>query len=108
MPNKFSAGPWELDSAKDGTRYHIIHGQAPPGINGEFGYPVADTMNRHPSISPEEDEANGLLLVAAPELYAALEMYSPEVKPDRPLGAWILYRDAKMRAALKKARGETR
>jgi hypothetical protein len=64
---------------------------------------------------PKEDQvseavaaANATLWAAAPELYAALEMYSPEVKPDRPLGAWILYRDATMRATLKKARGESR
>ena len=39
---------WELDSAKDGdTRYFVIHGQLPEGINGAFGYPVCDTMNRH-------------------------------------------------------------
>lgn len=60
---------WELDSAKDGdTRYFVIHGQLPKGINGDFGYPVCDTMNRHHCISPEEDEANAKLIAAAPEM----------------------------------------
>jgi len=69
-----SAGPWELDSAKDGdTRYQIIHGQVPKGINADFGYPVADTMNRHHCISPEEDRANGHLLAAAFDLYTQLK-----------------------------------
>jgi hypothetical protein len=65
---------WELDSAKDGdTRYFVIHGQLPKGINGDFGYPVCDTMNRHHCISPDEDEANAKLIAAAPELLAACE-----------------------------------
>jgi hypothetical protein len=67
-------GPWELDSAKDTDgRYHIINGQVPKGINADFGYPVADTMNRHHCISPEEDQGNGQLLAAAPMLYKALK-----------------------------------
>lgn len=71
---KHTPGPWELDSAKDGdSRYQIINGQLPKGINGDFGYPVADTMNRHHCIAPEEDEANGQLLAAAPEMLEALE-----------------------------------
>jgi hypothetical protein len=64
---------------------------------------------------PKEDQvseavaaANATLWAAAPELYEALEMYSPETKHDRPLVAWIDHRAAKMRAALKKARGESR
>jgi hypothetical protein len=67
-------GPWELDSAKDGDlRYQIVNGQVPKGINGDFGYPVCDTMNRHHCIAPEEDEANARLIAAAPELLEALE-----------------------------------
>jgi hypothetical protein len=66
---------WELDSAKDGdTRYFVIHGELPKGINGDFGYPVCDTMNRHHCISPDEDEANARLIAAAPELLEALEL----------------------------------
>jgi hypothetical protein len=69
---------WELDSAKDGDgRYFVIHGQLPKGINGDFGYPVCDTMNRHHCISPDEDEANARLIAAAPELLAALSEAIP-------------------------------
>lgn len=74
MKTNWTTGPWERDSAKDGdSSYQIIHGQLPKGINGDFGYPVADTMNRHHCVSPEEDQANGHLLSAAPELYHAVE-----------------------------------
>ena len=70
---KHTPGPWEFDSGKDGgSRYQIINGQLPKGINGDFGYPVADTMNRHHCIAPEEDEANARLIAAAPELLEAL------------------------------------
>jgi hypothetical protein len=109
VARRISTGPWQLDSAKDGdTRYHIIHAQLPPGINADFGYPVADTMNRHHNISPVEDLANALLIAAAPELLEALEMYSSETKHDRPLSAWILHRDAKTKAALRRVKGEPR
>lgn len=73
MKTKHSLGPWELDSAKDGdTRYFVIHGQLPPGINGDFGYPVCDSSNRHHAISPEEDAANARLIAAAPEMLKQL------------------------------------
>ena len=69
MATNASVGPWELDSGKfssdDASRYQIIHAQIPKGIKGDFGYPVADTMNRHHCVSPDEDEANGKLLAAA-------------------------------------------
>lgn len=63
-------GPWELDSAKDGgCRYYIINGEMPKELSGKgFGYTVADTMNRHYCISPEEDAANALLISKAPEM----------------------------------------
>ncbi len=65
-------GPWELDFAKDGgCRYQIIMGQLPKELtqkDAAYGYPIADTMNRHYCVSPEEDEANARLIAAAPEM----------------------------------------
>jgi hypothetical protein len=73
--SEYSGGPWELDSAKDGDgRYQIVHGQLPKGLSGAFGYPIADTMNRHYCVSPEEDAANGKVLASAWEMAEALEM----------------------------------
>jgi hypothetical protein len=69
QPVTQTPGPWELDSAKDGdSRYFVIHGQIPAGINADFGYPVADTMNRHHCVAPDEDEANARLISSAPQL----------------------------------------
>lgn len=63
---KESAGPWSLDSAKDGQGiYYIIEGHVPKGLSEKDSYNVADTMNRHFCISPEEDEANAKILSAA-------------------------------------------
>ena len=83
MANSYSAGPWTLDSATNvheaDTRYHIIHGQVPEGVRSDFGYPVADTMNRHWHISPEEDLANARLIAAAHRMFVALaKMVCPE------------------------------
>lgn len=71
---KYTPGPWEVDYAKDGdSRYYIIHGQLPKGINGDFGYPICDSMNRHHCIAPDEDAANFTLIATAPELLAQLK-----------------------------------
>lgn len=107
-------GPWELDSAKDADgRYFIINGQAPKGINKDFGYPVADTMNRHHCISPDEDEANARILAAAPETLRALEnllAYLRVFWPLEPLFSTYDDRQATeifdAEAAIRKARGE--
>jgi hypothetical protein len=72
---------YELDHAKtDGVRYFIIHGPLPKGLTADaYGYPICDSMNRHHSISPEEDEANGKLVVAAlniaTEIQRIMEVY---------------------------------
>jgi hypothetical protein len=105
---------WTLDSAKDGGGgYYVIHGQLPKGINGDFGYPVCDTMNRHHCISPEEDEANARLIATAPELLKALEgmlAYLRVFWPLEPL--FSTYDDrqameiADAEAAIRKAKGE--
>lgn len=85
MAIRHTPGPWELDSAKDGDgRYQIINGQLPKGINGDFGYSVADTMNRHHCISPEEDEANAKLIAAAPEMAELLLRAFTHVTHGRP------------------------
>lgn len=69
MTDKF-----QLDHATDsGTkmRYFIIHGPLPKGLTIDaYGYPICDSMNRHHCISPEEDEANGQMIVAALNVYA--------------------------------------
>ena len=62
------ADKFELDHATDsgaGTQYFIIHGPLPKGIAREYGYPICDSMNRHHCISPEEDEANGKMVLRA-------------------------------------------
>jgi hypothetical protein len=76
---------YELDHAKDsmsGSRYFIVHGPIPKGINDHYGYPICDSMNRHHCISPEEDDANGELIVRAlnchNELLAALKAIMAE------------------------------
>lgn len=104
---------WELDSAKDDTRYFVIHGQLPKGIKGDFGYPVCDTMNRHHCISPDEDEANAKLIAAAPELLASLESllaYLREFWPDEPLFSTDANKQShsiyNAEAAIRKAKGE--
>ncbi len=40
--------------------------------DASYGYPLADTMNRHYCISPEEDAANARLIAAAPAMLEAL------------------------------------
>ena len=109
-------GPWELDSAKDADgRYFIINGQAPKGINEDFGYPVADTLNRHHCISPEEDEGNARILAAAPEMFKLLEAidnFWGQGICEAPIhpGAYITDQDVPIceliHAAIRKARGE--
>lgn len=71
--NPFIGVTWELDHGKEnGSRYFIVHGPVPKGINAEYGYPVCDSMNRHHCISPDEDEANGRLIAQAPTLLQVL------------------------------------
>ena len=112
---RYSAGPWELDSAKmEGTvdtHYQIIHGQLPKELSQKdaaYDYPVADTMNRHYCISPEEDRANAYLIAAAPEMYEALQAmvananWEQVPQTEAEFDAMI----AKAEAALAKARGD--
>lgn len=69
-------GPWEADGAKDGeNHYYQIDGPTPKGLDPKWPYTVADTLNRHHCISPEEDAANGKLMAAAPELLASLKEF---------------------------------
>lgn len=97
---------WELDSAKDGdSRYFVIHGQIPKGINAQFGYPVCDTMNRHHCISPDEDEANARLIAAGPDLLEALESIMDSATDGRPNPEWLNERLVPAAAAIRKARG---
>jgi hypothetical protein len=78
MPH--TPGPWDFDGCTDtgkpsggDARYHQIDGPTPKGINPSFPYTVADTLNRHHCITPEEDAANARLISAAPELLTALK-----------------------------------
>lgn len=67
-------GPWEADGAKDGeNHYYQIDGPTPKGLDPKWPYTVADTLNRHHCISPEEDAANAHLIAAAPVLLKSLE-----------------------------------
>ncbi len=66
---------FELDHAKDGeNRYFIVHGMLPSGLTDKaYGYPICDSMNRHHCISPEEDDANGKLIVATLNIGAEIK-----------------------------------
>lgn len=60
-------GRWEAEFRSDRPSepgYWVVIGEV---MRDCFG-PVADTLNRHHCISPEEDEANARVLAAAPEL----------------------------------------
>lgn len=64
-------GQWEAvrhksepPSVADDPGYWTIDGEV---LAGKFGA-VADTLNRHHCISPDEDRANAKLLAAAPDL----------------------------------------
>jgi len=96
--------PWDYECEEDefgDSRYYRIQGPTPKGLGTEFPYNVADTLNRHFCITPEEDRANARLIAAAPELLeAAREMlasmaWGPQM--DRAL--------AKLRTACDKAEG---
>jgi hypothetical protein len=101
-------GPWILDSAKDGdSRYQIIHGQLPKGINGDFGYPIADTMNRHHCIAPEEDADNGRILASAWDMLNTLERISDCVNDTNVAWETRLYQiKCYVKSGIDKARGE--
>lgn len=77
MSNKHTPGPWEADCAKDGPlRYHQIDAaRVEEKIGTDYPYTVSDTMNRHHTITPEEDESNARLIAAAPELLEALKWF---------------------------------
>ena len=74
--SKHTPGPWEADRAKmdEGGHYYQIDGQQ---LVGNLPYTVADTLNRHFCISPDEDAANAHLIAAAPELLEALKDVLP-------------------------------
>lgn len=105
-----TAGPWELDSAKDDERniYHIVHGPVPQGVNPDFGYPICDTMNRHHCVSPEEDAANAHIMAAAWEMLEALK-YVVRIRKiecsTHPEGFDDICANCKIRAAIAKATG---
>lgn len=102
-------GPWDFDgcsdtgkpSSGDNCRYHQIDAPTPEHLATSFHYTVADTMNRHHCISPEEDSANARLIAAAPELLAACKaqhealdilmakvaLLDPEFRPSKSV-AW--------------------
>lgn len=84
-------GPWKYSEVK---QEHLIHG------------PEGDCIAWCNGIRAD-NAANARLIAAAPALLEALEMFS-SMKYDRPLAEWINHREAKMRAALAKARGESR
>lgn len=73
MTGKYQQGPWEVErvgwagSASDPLHY-AIHAMA-------FGRSVvvADTLNCSCIFSPEDQEANAILLAAAPDMLAALK-----------------------------------
>lgn len=63
-------GQWEADFHTDlpsEPGYWVVIGEMMTGVYG----PVADTLNRHHCISPDEDRANAKLIAAAPDLLQA-------------------------------------
>jgi hypothetical protein len=73
----FTPGPYEADfrpvrCGNDIAHWEII-APTPASINSAHGsYNIADTLNRHHCISPEEDEANSRMLAAAWEMWRDL------------------------------------
>ena len=110
MPNntKWSQGPWALDGAHDREHsYYEIYAPTPEGLNDAYNYVVADTLNRHHCIDPDEDRANAQLISAAPQLYDACE-YAMSMLEDIRWEGFTAAKDAvrkKLDEAIEKARG---
>jgi hypothetical protein len=69
--DKHTPGPWEAEQAHERQDlWWDIEGAMPKGLT-PGRYNIADTMNRHHCVSPDEDRANARLIAAAPELLAA-------------------------------------
>lgn len=110
VETKWTPGPWEWrEHAEREETHHDIVGPLPIGLNPLLRrYVVADTMNRHHCVSPEEDHANAHLIAAAPELYEALEDMMGLVGVQISAGHYeeCCARVKKAQSALAKARGE--
>lgn len=68
-------GPWTAEIAycdPGQPPYFSIEADEPPaGIKGPYN--LADTLNRHHCIDPDEDRANAYLSASAPQLLHALK-----------------------------------
>lgn len=73
MP-KFTLGPYEAikERTDDGIGQFEIVAPTPEGLNPAWAYSVANTLNRHHCISPDEDRANAHLLAAAWDMWRDL------------------------------------
>lgn len=72
-------GPWDADHCTAHTQdndpgYFQIDGPTPKGLNNTIPYTVADTMNRHFCVDPDEDRANARLIAAAPAQEVILQL----------------------------------
>lgn len=105
---KASGGIWEAihkdiqpPPQVDDPGYFDIVGTILEGTDGT----VADTLNRHHCIAPEEDEANANLFAASKDLFNALERIIAELPSNKDWLDPVL--EAEARDALKKARGQS-
>lgn len=98
----------DAPAARDDPGYHTIDGEILPGVYG----PVADTLNRHHCISPEEDRDYARLFAAAPDLLAACRAWDEgfadgeQFDQEKFLG-WVNERRRMARSAVAKATGGT-
>jgi hypothetical protein len=70
-------GQWEAEFRTDRPSepgYWVVIGDVMRDCAG----PVADTLNRHHCITPEEDEANARLIATAPRMLAKLKQIAGE------------------------------
>lgn len=73
--SKFTPGPWEASQVdiydEDPRRWSVLAG----GGQNEATYFIATIENGLPGEIMATEEANARLIAAAPEMYAALEMF---------------------------------
>lgn len=97
---KFTEGPWELGGGENGGLATYVY------CDDATGAAVANIEFPHIRRSAEEVRANGLLIAAAPEMYAALtKCLNFIANTESELGI-ELTSGMEARAALAKARGE--
>ncbi len=102
MKTKYTKGPWKVDPK---AKLRVC---AHNGYTVAYGYTVASCGNDS-DIELEEAQANAHLIAAAPDMFEALELFlkiedGPDEQHAVVMNTMKAY--AKMREAVKKAKGE--